>query len=288
MNWKDYGHEHAEFLYHTPSGWEQKQSVWAVRGGQSVTKPGYYAGLKLMDCYSLHLVTEGRLILREGDREIELEGGDLFCKYKGRSYTYFRDPDCVKMTLSWLAFDGPGAEHLLGEAGFTPDQPYVRGQIDSALLAALTELFQLVRRSPAGSSLPHALELQSSLLRFFARLTETTMEHRRIPSMNWVRRSIQYIELHAAEGLSVEQLAELAGMNRNYFSTAFAEQVGLTPLQYMTKVRMDKAAELLDNTAVSVTEVAYSLGYANPFAFTRAFVKYTGMPPSAYRKRSGS
>lgn len=287
MYWKDYGHEHAEFLYHTPGSWEQEQSVWVVRGGQSVTKPGYQAGPRRMDCYSLHLVTEGRLILREAEREIQLLGGDLFCKFKGRSYTYHRDPHCKRLTLSWLAFDGPGAESLLGSSGITPSVPYLRGRIGAALQSALTELFQLIRNTPGSDSLPYALEMQSLLLKFFASLNRTTLEKQPAPStMEWVRQSIRYIELHAAEGLSVEQLAALTGMNRNYFSTAFAEQVGLSPLQYICKVRMDKAAELLDSTAASVTEIAYSLGYGNPFAFSRAFAKYAGMPPSAYRKRA--
>jgi AraC-like DNA-binding protein len=53
----------------------------------------------------------------------------------------------------------------------------------------------------------------------------------------------------------------------------------------MTKVRMGKATELLAETTATVTEIAYSLGYASPFAFTRAFAGHHGMPPSAYRKR---
>lgn len=103
--------------------------------------------------------------------------------------------------------------------------------------------------------------------------------------MSWVKQSVKYIELHAAEGLTVDQLASMAGVNRSYFSTTFSEQVGLSPLQYMTKVRMAKATELLAETRATVTEIAYSLGYASPFAFTRAFAGHLGMPPSAYRKR---
>jgi AraC-like DNA-binding protein len=286
LHWKDYSHEHAEFLYHSPGNWEREQSVWAVRGGQSVTKPGYMAGPKRMDCYSLHLIKEGHLLLMEGDREIALRGGDLFCMYKGRSYTYSRDALCKKMTLSWLAFDGPGVDNLLDSIGFTSNEPYLRSRINSALLDALTELFQLIKTPSGNDDLFYALEVQGSLLKFFARLGQAApMMRPASPAMEWVRQSIRYIELHAAEGLSVEQLAALAGMNRNYFSTAFAEQVGMSPLQYITQVRMDKAAELLDSTSASIAEIAYSIGYINPFSFTRAFAKYAGMPPSAYRSR---
>ncbi|MDQ6419529.1 AraC family transcriptional regulator [Paenibacillus sp. LHD-117] len=285
MHWKDDMHERVEFLYHTPSPYELGEKVWVVRGGQSITKPSYHVGPKRMDCYSLHAVTEGKLVLRDGSREFGLSGGDLFCKYKGRSYIYHRDAGCKSLTLCWLAFDGPGAETLLLEAGFTPEDPFVRGRFGASLQTSLTELFQLIRGTQSSENLRHSLDMQSALLRFFACLMEPKPDYSRSPSMEWVRQSVRYIELHAAEGLSVEQLAALAGISRTYFSTAFAEQVGISPLRYIARVRMDKAAKLLGESTASIAEIAYSLGYANPFAFTRAFAAHNGMPPSEYRRR---
>ncbi|MHA6480746.1 AraC family transcriptional regulator [Paenibacillus sp. strain BS8-2] len=286
LQWKDYGNEYAEFLYRTPSDWELEQTIWVVRGGQSITKTGYHAGARRMDCYSLHLITEGELILREDNREVKLAGGDLFCKFKDRSYSYYRPDSCNKATFSWLAFDGPGAESLLGKAGMTPETPYICDRINDSLQDILAQLFGLMRSDPSGESLPRALQTQSVLHLFFSQLIDSLPVTSRPPAREWVKQSIRYIELHGSEGLTVEQLAELVGMNRNYFSTAFAEHTGISPLQYLTKVRMKRAAKLLDDSAVPIAEVAYSLGYANPFAFTRAFAKYAGMPPSAYRKRN--
>ncbi|MDF2838220.1 MAG: transcriptional regulator, AraC family, partial [Paenibacillus sp.] len=291
--WRDDAHERVEFLYHTPSRWELGEQVWTVRGGQSITKPDYRVAPRWMDCYSLHAVTEGKLVLREGEREVSLAGGDLFCKYKGHSYAYHRDPGCSLLTLSWIAFDGPGAETALAEAGFSLEHPYARKRYDAAMGSAMSDLFRLMREGAGAAakielqdgSLRHGLTVQSALLRFLSELVAVEPTEQRASSMDWVKQSVRYIELHAAEGLTVDQLASMAGVNRSYFSTAFSEQVGLSPLQYMTKVRMGKATELLAETTATVTEIAYSLGYASPFAFTRAFAGHHGMPPSAYRKR---
>jgi AraC-like DNA-binding protein len=247
-----------------------------------------------MDCYSLHAITEGRLILREGSREIALSGGDLFCKFKGHSYAYHRDPGCSLLTLSWIAMDGPGVETLLGKAGITLERPYARKRYGSAMGNAMSELFRHMREGAGAAiddsrngSLSRGLTMQSALLRFLSELVggEGDQGEQKASSLNWVKRSVRHIELHAAEGLTVDQLASMAGVNRSYFSTAFSEQVGLSPQQYMTKVRMAKATELLAETTATVTEIAYSLGYASPFAFTRAFARHYGKPPSDYRKR---
>lgn len=94
-----------------------------------------------------------------------------------------------------------------------------------------------------------------------------------------------YIDLHAAEGISVQQTAEIIGVNRTYFSTEFSRKVGITPIDYIIKVRMTKARMMLLETAASITEIGYSLGYPTLFAFTRAFKKYFSLSPTEYRSQ---
>jgi len=62
----------------------------------------------------------------------------------------------------------------------------------------------------------------------------------------------------------------------------------MPPAEYISKVKMNKAKELLLGTSASITEIAYSLGYPNLFSFTRAFKKYYSISPSAYRNNNNS
>ncbi|WP_244193045.1 helix-turn-helix transcriptional regulator [Paenibacillus taichungensis] len=94
------------------------------------------------------------------------------------------------------------------------------------------------------------------------------------------------MELHATEGISVQQVADFAGVHRSYFSNMFTTQVGLPPLKYMQRIRMDKAKQLLKDTDVTVTEIALSLGYPNLYSFTRAFKIYYKVPPIMMRRTS--
>ncbi|MFD0960077.1 helix-turn-helix transcriptional regulator [Paenibacillus chungangensis] len=284
MSLKDYGHERAEFLYHTPSEWEKSGQLWMVRGGRSIAKPSYQAGPKRMDCYSLHIVLEGELLFECDDKRITAGDGDLVCLFPDHTYSYRRSGECDRLRLSWLAFDGPGAAAMLQESGMTPDSPCLRERWSPALQALLDALFDHIRdRSHPGMPLQQSIRIQGELMHFFAELLEQPTTHPEQRSTGWLAQSLQHIELHATEGLTVEQLAAMAGMNRNYFSSAFSRHMGQSPLKVMTAIRMRKAAELLKGTDASITEIAYSLGYGNPFAFTRAFTRHYEQSPTAYR-----
>ncbi|MCU6710642.1 AraC family transcriptional regulator [Paenibacillus sp. J5C_2022] len=286
MRLKDYGHERAEFLYHTPSEWEKSGQLWMVRGGRSIAKPSYQAGPKRMDCYSLHVVIEGELLFECDDMRITAREGDLVCLFPDHTYTYRRSADCDSLRLSWLVFDGPGAAALLQEAGVTTESPCLRGRWSPALQALLDALFCHIReRSHPGMPLRQGIRIQGELMHFFAELLKHPSTRSEPRSQGWLAQSLQHMELHATEGLTVEQLAAMAGMNRNYFSSAFSRHVGQSPLQYMTAIRMRRAAELLKETDASITEIAYSLGYGNPFAFTRAFTRHYKQSPTAYRRQ---
>lgn len=276
--------EYREFLYHTPGAWERDGQLWTIRAGHSITRPGYVTGPRRIECFSLHLIVTGELELLDDGQSIELKEGDVFCLFPGRTYTYKRPESCPDLRLRWIAFDGGAAASMLEEAGLTDSVPYKRQCLTPAIMSIMDQQFHLLRKEGSSFTTPReTLLLQSLLLQLFAALMEDMRKSIR-PLPLWVEQSVAYIELHATEGLTVDRLAEMAGLHRNYYSTAFSESTGKSPQQYITEVRMGKAAGWLLEPGTTVTEIAYSLGYANPYSFTRAFIRYYGMPPTAYRE----
>lgn len=123
---QDYGCEIAEFLYYTPGKWDKEARFWPVRAGESTTKPNYRVGPKRIECYSMHFVRKGALVLEQGGVRYEIEAGDAFCLFPTRSYTYYRPSHCNALELCWLAIDGPSAALMLERAGLTIGKPYVK------------------------------------------------------------------------------------------------------------------------------------------------------------------
>jgi AraC-like DNA-binding protein len=83
----------------------------------------------------------------------------------------------------------------------------------------------------------------------------------------------------------VNALAKQVAMSRSAFATRFSELVGESPLRYIARWRMVRAAELLRTTTQPLDEVAATLGYAALPAFHKAFKRQFGVAPAAYRNR---
>ncbi|MFP3123756.1 response regulator [Ectobacillus funiculus] len=99
----------------------------------------------------------------------------------------------------------------------------------------------------------------------------------------WLEAVITFIHEHYAESIRLEDAAQITNFNTNYFSQLFRNETGFTFLEYVTKVRIEKAKELLENPNLSAEEIASRIGYPNANYFVKVFKKVTGTTVSEYR-----
>lgn len=92
-------------------------------------------------------------------------------------------------------------------------------------------------------------------------------------------------ERYADPSLTVGQLAALAGLSETHLRRLFHEAFGISPMRYVQQVRMNRAADLLRSTGMTVEAVAEAVGYTNPFHFSNAFLRTHGIRPSAFQRR---
>ncbi len=101
---------------------------------------------------------------------------------------------------------------------------------------------------------------------------------------NKMQLAIRYLQEHYNENISVNDLAEQYNMSPNYFSSVFKKEIGASPVSYITELRMKRSMELLENSDLSVVDIARKVGYDEGQYFFRVFKKYTGMTPLNYRE----
>lgn len=103
-----------------------------------------------------------------------------------------------------------------------------------------------------------------------------------IPQVEAIHKTMQYIEDHLTEPLSIQFLADIANLSPNYYGTRFKEINGMTPGEYITSKRILHAISLLPDFKGTMLELALSCGFNNTANFNRAFRAYTGQVPSRY------
>ncbi|TXK85064.1 helix-turn-helix domain-containing protein [Paenibacillus sp. N3.4] len=103
------------------------------------------------------------------------------------------------------------------------------------------------------------------------------------PSME---RSIIYLENHFSEKITREQLAAMAGVSRSHYSILFKQLTGFSPNEYMSRLRIHRAKELLISEPGTLREIALKVGYKDEFYLSRRFKQQTGASPSGYNRGS--
>lgn len=94
----------------------------------------------------------------------------------------------------------------------------------------------------------------------------------------------EYIYLYYSHKISLSTLAYISGISKYHFARVFKICFKMTPLQMQEQLRMEKAKELLYSDCISLTSIAYQLGYTDLASFSKRFKKYYKIPPSQYIK----
>lgn len=103
-----------------------------------------------------------------------------------------------------------------------------------------------------------------------------------------VEKAILYIESNYTEKITADDIAKSAHLSRFHFIRIFRSCTGLTPMEFVTKLRIEKAKSLLLITGMSLAIVALSCGFSSQSHFTRTFKAHHGQTPGQFRKNGPS
>lgn len=114
------------------------------------------------------------------------------------------------------------------------------------------------------------------------KLTENVSHYVNNEKKQKIQPAIDFIAQNYNKEIKNDILATQCNMSTVYFRKLFFDVVGEAPISYMNSLRMGKAKEMLKSDYGSITDIALSLGYNNIYEFSKAFKKYTGVPPTKY------
>jgi AraC-like DNA-binding protein len=100
-----------------------------------------------------------------------------------------------------------------------------------------------------------------------------------------IDQSIAYMSSHLNEPLNVAKLASVANISSSHFFVVFKRRTGKAPIDFFIHLRMEQARRLLEDTSMSVKDIASTLGYEDPFYFSRLFKSVSQAAPTDYRAK---
>ena len=98
-----------------------------------------------------------------------------------------------------------------------------------------------------------------------------------------MRRVREYVEAHLSESVDLVALASVAGLSIHHFARGFKQSAGVTPHHYVTQKRVERARDMLVQSDLSVSEIAFAVGFADQSHLTRHFRQMLGMTPGQFR-----
>ena len=132
-----------------------------------------------------------------------------------------------------------------------------------------------------------ASDLFVCLRQFQGHLLERTLQRRESGSQRPIRVAKQYVQSHYSQNITLEDVCAATGFSVSYFSALFKKETGEGFAKYLTRVRMERAKELLQETNLPVAEICSQVGYGDLKHFNQTFKKVTSLSPGQYRKLYG-
>ena len=114
-------------------------------------------------------------------------------------------------------------------------------------------------------------------------LTDADISLQSNQSYSTIAKAMSFIEAHLGSPISLEDVATASGYSRTYFSRLFKEIVGVNFKDYLEREQIEKSCNLLENEKISITEIAYAVGFNSVSSFWRAFKKRKGTTPREWR-----
>lgn len=100
----------------------------------------------------------------------------------------------------------------------------------------------------------------------------------------YVEEAKKFMKIHFPHKITVMQVAEALNISDRYLYNLFVNQEGIPPKKYLSRLKINRACDMLKNSSCSVSEVAVSVGFDDVLTFSRFFSKNMGISPTAYRK----
>ncbi len=202
----------------------------------------------------------------------------LFKPKEWQAYRYYLKD---KTEVLWAHFSGTYAEAFLKNHGIW-DKRCIEIPENELYVSIFNNMIEELRKKRA-----HYEELCTLLLKelilSISREIEQSANKNEQKAYKEIDNIIRFLEEHYHEEIYLDELAQSQYISKSWLIRQFNEYVGMSPIKYLNKIRVEKAAQLLQSTN-SIADISKAVGFTDQLYFSKVFKTIMGMSPSKYRE----
>lgn len=227
--------------------------------------------------YIMYVVTSGQAAITIHNTDLVLNEGSIYfitskTKHTIKGLTNYND-----INIIYFHFDmNVNTEHSTNQFEIPIHIKDINGSILYEKISSYFEFYNSQTRYPDTDINSRFYDILAECVKF------TSDYHQGHPNLS--DSIITFLTEHATVPLNTKDMEKRFFLTYKYMGTVFKKKTGYTILGYHTKLRMESAARMLENTFYSIDEISGQLGYSDPLYFSRVFKKHHGISPQAYRK----
>jgi AraC-like DNA-binding protein len=275
-------------FYNYPSSLARKYWYHVLCLGQARLSPGYRSRSTPTEGFLLHYVRRGGMWYDTDGRKCEAAAGSA-CLMDYSDECEYGNARPRQAEVWWVLFDGRDLPHLLTELRADRDPVFPLENLRRFEMLFL-ELLALTRDQPRAHEARSFATLAALLAElFYVRAEEypASLVGRKTVLSKPVRQGIDYMtRFHSNAALGLKMVSHASGLSLRHFMRLFNHELGMTPLQYLSRYRVEHAKQLLGSSDKTMDQIARIVGFSNQNYFSYLFRKLVGKTPREYRAKT--